>query len=603
MLHEEQLKALPARPGVYLLKDERGTVLYVGKASSLRHRVRAYFGPRPSLSPKLRKLVSRIADVDFLVTDSEQEALLLENNLIKSHRPRYNVRLKDDKTYPYLKIDLKEPWPRVYITRRWEQDGSRYFGPFASASSVRRTLDVLKKLFPFRSCTRTITGTDRRACIEYDIHRCLGPCLGRVTPGEYSGVMRQVVLFLEGRDRRVVRKLRRRMEAAAENLDFERAARLRDQIQAVEKVTERQKIASPNLGDFDAIAFAQARDLAYVEVFFIRQGKLLGREAFTLEGAQDEHPSRIMSSFVPLFYGSAPYIPPLILLQHPVEDGELVAGFLHSLRGGRVRLGVPRRGEKRALVDLVAENARQGLEQLRVRQLSAPDALATALEDIREGLNLSRLPQRMECYDVSNIQGAWAVGSMVVFESGRPKSSHYRRFRIRTVSGADDYAMLQEVLRRRFRRGRGDDSSGPWGITPDLVLIDGGRGQLSAALEAMMELGVDVPTAALAKENEEVYTPESSEPILLPRQSTGLFLLQRLRDEAHRFALSYHQRVRRREGMGSALDSVPGIGPKRKRALLRRFGSVRALREAPIEEVAAVAGMTRRLAQQVKGWL
>ncbi|MEE8472144.1 MAG: excinuclease ABC subunit UvrC, partial [Dehalococcoidia bacterium] len=427
MLLGEQIKALPARPGVYLLKDERGTVLYVGKASSLRQRVRSYFGPPSGLSTKTQKLVARVADLDFLVTDSEQEALLLENNLIKSHRPRYNVHLKDDKSYPYLKIDLQDRWPRVFMTRRWEQDGARYFGPFASAKSVKHTLEVLRKLFPFRHCTRNIDGASRRACIEYDIHRCLGPCVGRVTEKEYAGVIRQIELFLEGRDKTVVRELKRRMETAAERLEYEGAALLRDQIQAVKRITERQKIASLRLGDFDAIAFAQDRDLAYVEVFFIRRGKLLGREPFTLVGAQDEPPDRIMGSFVSLYYGSAPHIPPLILLQHPVEDAALVTGFLRSQGrskgGGRVRLEVPRRGEKRALMDLVAENASQGLEQLRMRHLSAPDTLATALEEVRTGLKLPRLPQRIECYDISNISGAWAVGSMVVFEGGRPLTS------------------------------------------------------------------------------------------------------------------------------------------------------------------------------------
>lgn len=603
---EEQLKALPTKPGVYLLKDSDGNVLYVGKAASLYHRLRSYFGSPYALSPKLQRMVARINDLEFFITDSDQEAILLECNLIKEYRPRYNVRLKDDKTYPYLRINLNEDWSRVYVTRRLEKDGARYFGPFASAGSVRKTVSLLKKLFPFRSCSKPITGKDSRPCLEYHIHRCLGPCIGAVSKEEYQEVIRQVILFLEGKQELVVRELQKKMETAAQRFEFEKAALLRDQIRAVERVIERQKIASAE-GEQDVIAFAQAKDQAYVEVFFIRNGKLLGREHFILEGIQDEGSSQIMSSFVQQFYNSAPYIPPLILLQSPVEETSVIRNWLESRRGNKVTLQVPRRGLKKELVDMVAENARQGLEQLRVKLLAEPEALATALEELQQQLRLPQRPRRVECYDISDIRGTSAVGSMVVFENGLPRKPHYRRFKIKTVVGADDYAMMQEVLRRRFKRGvpvYQGSREGAWEIMPDLVLIDGGKGHLNAALEAMQELGADaVPCASIAKEKEEVFLPRVSEPIILPRNSAALYLLQRIRDEAHRFALGYYQKVRKKDSLTSALDAIPGIGAKRKRALLKRFGSVRGIKEAGIEEIASVPGMTSSLAERVKGYL
>ena len=593
---------MPASPGVYLFKDAEGNIIYVGKAANLRHRVSSYFGAGQKLTPKLQRMVSRVNDLDCFVAASEQEALILELNLIKRHHPRYNVRLKDDKTFPYLKIDTAEDWPRVHITRRLEEDGGRYFGPFASAKSVRQTLKLIKGIFPFRSCSRTITGTDTRACLDYDIGHCLAPCIGAVSRKEYAEVINRVILFLEGKQERVVAELKSKMNQAAETLDFERAVRLRDQIQAVEQVVEGQRIATTVKGEQDVIAFAGDKDQACVQVFFIRSGKLIGRESFSLQGTRYEEPSQIMTSFIKQFYASSPHIPPLLLLQHPVEDTAMIQGWLQSKQGGRVNIQVPRRGNKRQLVNIVAENAQQGLEQLKIKQLASPTALSAALEEIKRELRLPRLPSRVEGYDISDIQGMAAVGSMVVFDKGKPKPAHYRRFRIKTVSGIDDYAMLEEVLKRRFKRAGG--ASDAWAILPDLVLIDGGKGQLNAAREAMRQMGVDsIPTASLAKENEEVFIPHKKEPIVLPRSSPGLQLLQRLRDEAHRFALGYHQRIRKRQTFASALDTIPGIGPKRKRALLRQFGSVKAIREASIEELATARGMTRSLAQKIKEYL
>jgi len=582
------------------MRDAEGNILYVGKAANLHHRARSYFGAGQKLSPKLQRMVARVADIDFFVTTSEQEALILELNLIKQHHPLYNVRLKDDKTFPYLKINTGEEWPRVHITRRLEQDGGRYFGPFASAKSVRRTLKMIKGIFPFHSCSRLITGNDSRACLEYHIGRCLAPCIGVVSRREYAEVIKEVVLFLEGKQEKIVRELEKKMNKAAEALDFEKAALLRDQVQAIHEVIEGQRIATTVRGEQDVIAFSQEKDQAYVQVFFIRNNKLTGRESFVLQGTQHEETHQIMTSFIKQFYGSSPYIPPLLLLQYPVEDMTVLKDWLQSKRGARVDIQVPRRGNKKQLVDIVAENARQGLEQLKIKQLATTKALDAALAEIERELHLPRLPLRMEAYDISDIQGKAAGGSMVVFERGKPKPAHYRRFRIKTVSGANDYAMLHEVLRRRFKRLK-STTPDTWAIIPDLVLIDGGKGQLNAARAAMGEVGAgSAPIASLAKENEEIFIPQRTEPIILPRSSPGLQLLQRLRDEAHRFALEYYQKIHKRETFASAFDTVPGIGAKRKRALLKQFGSVPAIKEASIEELAATKGMTEKLAKRVK---
>ncbi len=595
---------MPAAPGVYLMRDSRGNILYVGKSASLRNRVRSYFGARQKLTPKLQEMVAQVNDFEFFVTSSEQEALILELNLIKRHQPRYNVMLRDDKTFPYLMISTNEDWPRIQITRRLEENGGRYFGPFASAWSIRHTLKLLKGLFPLRSCTKRITGTEPRPCLNYHIGHCLAPCTGSVTRREYDDIIRQVTLFLEGRHEKIIRQLKKKMEKAAEALNFEGAAMLRDQIQALDNVIEAQRIATTVKGDQDVIAFATNRDQACVQVFFIRSGKLIGRESFVLRGTYSEEPQQIMTSFVKQFYSANPNIPPLLLLQHPLEDMELIREWLKSKRNGKVSVQVPRRGNRKQLVDIVAENARQGLEQLRIKELSAPSVLSDALKEIEKELNLPRLPSRIETYDISNIQGKDAVGSMVVFEDGKPKPAHYRRFKIKTVEGADDCAMLKEVLNRRFKKLSDASSEDTWALLPDLVLIDGGKGQLNAATEAMRETGAtSVPVASLAKENEEIFIPGRASAIALSRSSPALQLLQRSRDEAHRFALGYYQRVHKKRAFTSAMDGIPGIGDKRKRALMKRFGSVKAIRDAPVEELVTVKGISESLARKIKEYL
>ena len=623
----ERLASVPARPGVYLFKNASSQFIYVGKAANLRNRVRSYFGTPFGLAPKIRRMVQQAHDFEFVVTHSESEALILENTLIKRHRPPFNTRLRDDKTYPYIKIDPSEDFPQVYFTRRVQNDGARYFGPFASAGSVRKTLALLKKLFPYRSCTKTITGTDARPCLEYYIHRCVAPCVGYADKRDYMEVIEQVLMFLEGKTTDVVRQLNRRMLEAAERLEFERAARLRDQVQAIERVGEDQKVVSLRGQDIDVIAMAQERNEAWVEVFFIRKGKLVGRDHFIMDGVQDEEEGRVLATFVQQFYDRASYVPPVVLLQRPADDAELLTEWLTGRRGANVQLQVPVRGEKRRLVSMVADNAAQGLSMSRAQRLAGQGALEGAMAEVQEALSLPRAPKRIECYDISHIQGSDSVGSMVVFQNGAPRKEHYRRFKIKTVEGNDDFASMREMLRRRFGRmasalqesvealeaaevAEGALEQAPegkaWENVPDLVLIDGGKGQLSAVHGVFLEMGLStdvVPLASLAKREEELFVPHSPEPTVLPRNSQGLFLMQRVRDEAHRFAVTYHQRLRSKRQTRSGLDSVQGIGPKRRRMLIQRFGSVQAVREATLEELSAVPGMTRALAQNVKDQL
>jgi excinuclease ABC subunit C len=600
-MKSEQIKSLPAKPGVYLFKDIEGKVIYVGKAANLKSRVRSYFGSPSKLSAKIQRLVANMQDFEFIVTNSEQEALILECNMIKKYTPRYNVSLKDNKTFPYLRIDIDEDWPRVYITRRVQKDGAIYFGPFASAGSVHKTLKLIKKIFPFRSCGKRIDGNDKRPCLDYYIHQCLGPCIGVVGREEYRDIIDQVILFLQGKQELILRELNREMKAAAQQLQFERAALLRDQISAIEKVIEGQRIAIKLRGEKDVIGLAQYGNQAYVEIFFIRNNKLIGQDRFIMEGIQDESPQQIMTSFVKQYYASASYIPPLILLQHPVDEPVVLSEWLRQQRGGKVELQVPQRGAKKKLVDTVVENAARGLELAQATEMKA-EVISSGLRELKNRLRLPKMPLRIECYDVSNIQGALAVSSMVVLEKGWPKPAHYRRFRIKTVAGADDYAMIQETLRRRFKRGL--TGEGAWAIIPDLVLIDGGKGQLNAALEVRQELGLDsIPMASLAKENEEVFLPGDPQPVRIPKDSPALHILQRARDEAHRFAISYHRKLRRKEVTASALDNIPGIGPKRKRALLKKFGSIEAIKEASLDELSQIQGITLTLVKKVKEYL
>jgi excinuclease ABC subunit C len=604
-LVNEQLKQLPANPGVYLMKDAGGKIIYVGKAGNLSNRVRSYFHPSAKLEPKTQQQVAEVNELEFFITNSEYEALILENNLIKRYRPFYNIRLKDDKGYPYIKINLREDWPTVTYTREMRNDGARYFGPFTNSWSVKQTLKVLEGIFRFRSCNKPITGTEKRPCLKYHLGHCLAPCTGYISKEEYKEAIKQVVLFLEGKRDKVIKEFEQQMKSASESMDFEKAALLRDRIGAIRNVIEGQKIAAKVSGDEDAVAFVTDKDQAYVQVFFVRGGKLIGRESFVLTGTNAEKPQEIMASFVKQYYNSAADIPPLLLLQYPIDDKDTIRDWLKQKRNGPVAISVPRQGNKKELVQIVIQNAEQGLKQMKVKQFAAPQVMEAALKEIQEKLGLPRPPERMECYDISNIQGKEAVGSMVVFENGRAKPSHYRRFRIKTVPEANDYAMLHEVLGRRFKRMAGNipksDNKETWRILPDLVLIDGGKGQLHAAQTAMQEVGAGgLPIASLAKENEEVFIPGRGTAIVLPRNSPGLQLLQRTRDEAHRFAVSYFTKVHKKKTFTSLLDNIPGIGPKRKHALLKQFGTVKGIKEASTEALLTVPGMTPDLIERLK---
>ncbi|TAK67142.1 MAG: excinuclease ABC subunit UvrC [Dehalococcoidia bacterium] len=621
----DQLARLSTGPGIYLMKNVDGEVVYVGKAANLRNRVRSYFGSPLSMEPKTRSLSESIADFDVVLTRTEQEALHLEAELVKRHQPFFNIRLKDDKHYPYLKVDLADPWPRVYITRRIERDGARYFGPYANAGSVRRTLDIVNKLFPWRSCTKTITGTDARPCLDYFINRCIAPCTGYCTAEEYAEVIRQVILFLEGRTDEVVRVLNEQMDDASERMDYERAARLRDQLRAIERVTERQEVASTRPSEADVFGLARGDDDAAVQVLFVRGVKMTGTDSFMLDGTRGETDADVMASFVKQFYESATRVPRRVVVPMELPEQALIESWLSERRGGTVRIIAPQRGERRRLVGMATTNARESLEAARVKWLADTGKTRAALDGLQEELDLPARPRRIECYDISNIQGTSSVGSMVVFIDGHPRPREYRRFRIKTVQGANDFASMAEVLRRRFRRAReqaleqagaaaaGAASNGngaspkrdeSFAALPDLVIIDGGKGQLAAAADVMREMGAkDVPVVGLAKQHEEIFVQDVTDPVVLPRHSQALYLVQRLRDEAHRFAITYHRGVRAKAGMQSALDSIPGVGPKRKKALIRKFGSLRGVREASADEIAATVGFTRRLADTVKAAL
>jgi len=610
------LDSLPTKPGVYLYKNAAGKVIYVGKAVNLRARVRSYFHKSAQHTPKTWRLVQEIADIEFIVAGSELEALLLENTLIKKHQPRYNVLLKDDKRYPYIKVHWQDPFPRVTTTRRILDDGARYFGPYTAASAAYQTLDLVRKIFPYLTCTRTITGQDERACLYYHIGRCAAPCIGAVNQDEYRAIIQGLCDFLSGRVEPVVADLRRQMEEAAEALDFEKAAAIRDQIRAIEHVVEKQKVMSPDMADHDVIAFARDNSDTCVQVFFIRDGRLIGREYFLLDGTAEEDDRAVITSFIKQFYDQVTHVPPEILLPEEVDEVMIIRDWLRSKRGADVVLKVPRRGKKRELVQMAAENAAETLAHLRARWQADESKQSEGLADLQQALNLPEPPLRIECYDISTLQGTHTVGSMVVFVKGVPRKSDYRRFRIQMVKGQDDFASMQEVLRRRFQRMRDagyrlEESPGKkekynaWSLVPDLIIVDGGKGQLNAALAVLDEFDLRdaIPIVGLAKREEELFVPDRPEPVILPRDSQGLFLVQRIRDEAHRFAVEYHRKLRSKRGIASQLDEIPGIGPRRRQMLLKTFGSIEAIRAASVDELAAVPGMTRRVAEQIKSFL
>lgn len=606
----EKLAGLPAQPGVYLMKDGAGRVIYVGKASSLRARVRQYFQAGHTDSPRIRHLVSKIRDVETVVCANEVEALILEATLIKRHRPWYNVRLADDKAYPYLKL-TNEPYPRIVMTRRVARDGARYFGPYPyhEPKLVGRTIRLIRRLFKLRTCNLEITHDLPRPCLDYYIGQCTAPCVAwGATEEQYSAQVRQAAEFLEGRQEALVRNLRAQMQAAADALDFERAAQLRDQIRGLEALGEKQRIVSAGAEDRDILALAQDGDTGCVQVFFVRSGRVIGQEHVMLQGTRGVPSGEILSAFIGQFYDASSAPPPEILVPEPIPDREVIERWLSERRGGRVAVVQPQRGDRARLVQMARENAALHLSQETAR---GGDQVGPGARELAEVLCLETPPVRIECYDISNFQGGETVASLVVAEGGRLAKRDYRRFRMKYTAGPDDVAMMKEVLQRRFAQARREqerlDRDEPipvkWAALPDLIVLDGGRGQLGAAREVLFEYNHAIPAIALAKQQELIYTPDLSEPIALPRDSEALRLLQRLRDEAHRFANAYHQKLRGRRIVFSVLDEIPGVGERRKRALIRHFGSVRNIRAACVEEIAAVEGIGRTVAEKIHGYL
>lgn len=606
---QQKLDTLPKKPGVYLMHNIKGQVIYVGKGIDLFSRVRSYFHASAQAHPKTRRLVAEIADIEWIVTESEVEALILEANLIKKHRPRYNVRLKDDKRYPYLTI-TNEDFPKVRLTRRMVRDGGRYFGPYTSTRALRETLDLLRRLFPYRTCNRTITGDDPRACLYYDLNLCLAPCVGVVDKAEYNAMIAQLIRFMEGETEAVMEEMHQEIEKAAADLKFERAAQIRDRYEALQHVMKRQRIITTAATNQDIIALARDDGNACVEVFFVRNGKLLGREYFVMENAAGADDEEMMTSFLQQFYTDAAQVPREILMPAQVAEAAVLQQWLRNKRGDVVYLTVPRDEPEQELLDLASENATETLRMLKVQWEADQHRSENALAQLEKALQLPGPPVRIECYDISTTQGVEVVGSMVVFEHGVPKKSHYRRFKIRTVQGQDDFASMREVLLRRFDRWRrltdgalkGVRGSQAWMKLPDLLVVDGGKGQLRMALEVLeqFDLRDRVPAVGLAKREEELFTPGRARAIRLDPASAGLLLLRRVRDEAHRFAITYHRKRRRKRGLKSQLDAIPGIGPVKRRRLLKHFGSLHAIQTANEEELTEVQGISVVLAGEIR---
>ncbi|MCB8953276.1 MAG: excinuclease ABC subunit UvrC [Ardenticatenales bacterium] len=614
---QQILDNLPTVAGVYLHKDRNGKIIYVGKSVNLRQRVRSYFQNSVD-NPKTQRLRQEIADIEIITTDSELEALLLEMTLIKKHRPRYNAILKDDKRYPYIKVHWQDPYPKVTVTRRMLRDGARYFGPYTSVWAVQQTLEMLRRIFPYLTCDRAITGQDERACLYFDIKLCGGPCIGAASQAEYRHMIQQLMDFLNGRSDHITKEVERKMTRAAESLDFEKAALYRDQLKAIQQVVAKQKVIAAANTDQDVIAFAREQGDACVQIFFIRHGKLIGREYFLLEGTDDEADGDILHDFLTQFYDEAAHVPKEVLLPNEVDEARIIEQWLRQKRGTKVSIQVPQRGKKRELVQMAAKNAVDTLGTLRQQWAADRSKHVQAISELQEALNLPTPPARIECYDISHTQGRFPVGSMVVFVQGAPRKSDYRRFNVQTV-GNDDYGAMKEVLTRRFQRymdaGTGElhdpaqigqpRQETAWAILPDLLIVDGGKGQLAMAVEVLQAFGLQdaVPVAGLAKQEEELFLPGQPTGVYLSRRSQALYLVQRVRDEAHRFANEGHRKRRGKAGVASILDSIPGVGPQRRKLLLEQFGSLEDIRQATVEELASVPGVPYAVAEAIKAHL
>jgi len=604
---QTKLENLPTNPGVYLMKNDQGQIIYVGKAVNLRNRVRSYFRQLKPDQAKTKALVKHIADLDYILADNELEALVLECNLIKKYRPKYNISLKDDKTYPYLKI-TNEDYPQVLVTRKVARDGARYYGPYPSVNELRNSLEMIRKIFPFRSCKQR-TFTNDRPCLNAHIKMCEAPCVGRISKADYNAMIDQIALFFEGKQDGMVKQLRQEMEQAAANLEFEQAARLRDQLQGLEQIVTQQKAALGSDGDEDVIAMARGLNQCCVQIFFVRGGKIVGRENYFLRGTDDSSRGEVLAAFVKQFYLNCQFIPRNILLETELEEQTVLAEWLTEKKGARVYLKTPKRGQAKDLVELVGRNALEALNKQELDVQYQERRTVGAVAQLQQMLGLAELPRRMECYDISNTQGTESVGAMVVFLDGKPKKEQYRRFKIQTVTGADDYASLREVLKRRFTHGLAEQAAGQtegkFAVFPDLILMDGGRGQVNIALEVLQELQLSIPVCGMVKDdrhrtrglyyqNVELAMASDAEPFLL---------VTRMQDEAHRFAITYHRSLRGKRNLTSILDDIPGVGEKRKKNLLKHFGSFTKISAASVEELAAVEGVNRSVAQEIYDYL
>lgn len=618
---ETILKNLPAKPGVYLLKNSKGRIIYVGKAKRLRNRVRSYFTTVADGNSKTLRMRAEVDDIDFIITESEVKALILEETLIKKHKPRFNIELKDDKRYPYIRVSWADAFPKVETTRRILNDGSRYFGPYTAMWVVQKTLSDLRKAFPYLTCDRDINGQDERACLFHDIKLCNAPCIGAVSRDEYRAMIQELMDVLGGKAECVQRRLITEMQSASGQLNFEKAAGIRDQLKAIDYITNKHKAVGKNMTDHDVIALARDERDATVQIMFIRNGKLIGSDSRAINNTEGESDSAVLEQFVSQFYATSSNIPRELILPNEVEEARILERWLSDKRASsKVTIHVPQRGDKRKLVALAQENALESLLMMRAQYEADTTKHEQALAQLREALGLPRIPNRIECYDISTTQGTAIVASRVVFARGVARKSEYRRFNIRSVShgGSDDYQSMREALTRRFLRWKhatdsglslapdGKDKDETWRLLPDLLLIDGGKGQLNVACNVLAEFGLTerVPVAALAKRIEEIFLPERSQPILLPRRSEALYLVQRVRDEAHRFAITSHRTRRRKMSLASRLETIPGVGPKRRKVLLKHFeNSIDAIRSASVTELAEVSGINKELALAIKSHL
>ncbi len=592
----EQIKNIPNKPGVYIFKDSSGQIIYVGKAKSLKNRVRSYFREDRNRWPLAKILTEKIADFEFYVTDNEIEALVLECNLIKKNKPVFNVRLIDDKSYPYLSIALNDEFPRVAITREIHKKGTKYYGPYTDAKAIRQTLDVLRKIFPVRTCRGLKPGrTNGSPCLNYHIKRCLGPCVGKVKKDEYLKIINEICLFLEGKEDQVVSDLESQMADASRKLEYEKAAGLRNRIMAVNQILKKQRVVLSGNENQDIIGTVNDKIIAIVELFVVRQGKLIGNEGFVLNFSHDD----VISSFVKQYYISAASIPEKIVLPYKIEDQDLIENWLSCKKKKKIKIIVPKRGEKKKLLDLAMDNVVHSFELYKVKKSQEAENINQAIKELKEYLKLKDFPLRIECFDISTILGKESVGSMVVFEGGFPKTQKYRKFKIKWVEGQNDFAMMGEIIKRRVQRQLSDKK---FADKPDLIIVDGGRSQLKAALNSLSELGLkDVSVVALAKKKEDIYVPDKPEPLSLPLCSPGLYLLKRIRDEAHRFAITYHRDLRRKKMVKSIFDEIPGIGEKRKKKLIDYFKTPEAIKQAALDELKKV--LPKSIAENVYKFL